>query len=162
MGVYFRHLLPLAIWTYEAPWCPLLHCLADRKHLNSFPVCEEIWQDLMWYILFQLMIGWLLWEESGWFDSSGTLRCSCTSGRSVKRWQGRNMNAVVAGCAPYHINKPPQCIILRPSGLDRSPEQRDWKSFESGVQSRTNMKWKLPTSPPVNTNQEENAVRAIC
>lgn len=45
------------------------------------------------------------------------------------RWQGRN-TVVVSGCAEHHINKPPRCIILRPSGLDRCPEQRDWKSFE--------------------------------
>lgn len=100
-------------------------------------------------------------EEPAWFDRSGTLGWSCTSGRSARRWQGRNMNVVVSGCAAYHINKPPQCIILWPSGLDRCPEQRDWKSFESGVQSRTYMKWKLPTALPVNTNQAGKAVGAI-
>lgn len=100
-------------------------------------------------------------EEPAWFDRSGTFGWSCTSGRSTQRQQGRNMNVIVGGCAAYHINKPPQCIILWPSGLDRCPEQRDWKSFESGVQSRTYMKWKLPTALLVNTNQAEEAIRAI-
>ncbi len=93
-------------------------------------------------------------EEPVRFDRGGTLGWSCTPGRSTQRRQSRNMN-VVGGCAADHINKPPRCIILWPSGLDCCPEQRDWKSFESGVQSRTYMKWKLPTAWPLNTNQAE-------
>lgn len=100
--------------------------------------------------------------EPAWFDRGGTLGWSCTSGRSAQRQQGRNMNVVVVGgFAAYHINKPPQCIILQPPGLDRCPEQRDWKSFESGLHCRTYVKWKLPTAQPVNTNQMGDAERKL-
>ena len=124
---------------------------------------RETWQEPKTRrdAVFHQAIRWrcvqLLRRKRRGFVRGGTWGWSCAPGRSAPRRPGRNMSVVVGGCAAYHINKPPRCIILQPPGLDRCPEQRDWKSFESGLHCRTCVEWKLPTAQPLNTNQATKA-----